>query len=1160
MRTIIFRRLFLHRTLILLANAVLLPVFLCLAPWTAVFGQPTEAPADALLQQWLQMSLASPAPSGATGHPTPIKKPGAISPPQAQAISQVTGVQGTVWRPIGPSPFQLGTMQNNGRVSAIAINPYNPAEIYLGAAGGGVWRSVNAGTNWFPLLDQQSSLGIGAPSALAIDPIDPDIIFVGTSSNDVLNIPAGLLKSEDAGGSWVVVGSGFPAGNSGNAYTLFPNQNINVIRLDPGSPNSGAFEANVLYMATSAGLYYSHDGGLNWTNGAGVAGNVQSLVLDETSPVNARVLLAGVYGQGIFKSTDGGQIWSSVLANPATTITSLAYAPPSASPSPGGVQVVYAALGGNGTNATGTNASSDPIGVFVSTDAGQTWLNQHPVFNSGRSDTGGGTSLSVPGYTLALGVDPSSPGDGVHDVLYYASFNYFISTDSGSEFFNITDGITGGAHSDFVFSWLSPSDPVTLYTGSDGGIWQTTDEGAHWTGTGLAGAPATINAGGLQVGLFSALSIQNSSNADLTIASTLSGGISLNSMAAGVVWTNALQIGAQDVAFDFLNPLLVFASGVPSSVPSAPVSPSNVCTHIYKSLNAGTNWTDVTPWVGIGGTNLDYECPAGSLYSDGVYLAADPENTGVLYASGPQNLWQTLNAGGTWRIIGSLGGHGPVAVCRVNSNFVALAVGPDVYVSRNALAATPTFANLTRNLPGQTITRIAFDPNDPTTLYVTLAGTGAGHVFTTTLAETTWVDISPPLDIPAYGLALDGAPTPTAIYVGTSLGVVRSVDLGQSWTVLDGFHLPNVPVTDIALQPGTGTMRVGTFGRGVFQLEVPGGPVIAISSITGLQFGDVCVGTNELLKLQVFNVGNSTLEINAVYNLMGSSDFRVLGNPSPPLNIAPGSEVDFTIEYQPTSLGSEEALLRIASSDPTAPWVDFFVTGTGVGPAIAAVLPAAGEFGSVPVGCGFADLLLTINNPGFCDLLVTNMSFSSADFLAPEAVSYPLVIFPGDSLTTAVRFQPTAAGPRTGNLTIFNNDPLEPQAVVAMSGAGLPPQQLTAAITASGFFGSVPPCGSSQLLLTLNNSGNCPLTISNLVSTAADFIVPGTVNWPVVLQPGDSLPLTVIFVPQAAGTRLGSLLIASDDPVNPLTTLPVSGIGLPPQQITATITAAGVCN
>ena len=104
-----------------------------------------------------------------TGGP-PIAKP---------AVSSINGV---VWKPLGPSGITAGSSIWNGRVDAIAISPTNPSVIYLGATDGGIWKTIDAGADWTPLLDHQAMLAIGEPSAIAIDPNNTDTIYAGSSS------------------------------------------------------------------------------------------------------------------------------------------------------------------------------------------------------------------------------------------------------------------------------------------------------------------------------------------------------------------------------------------------------------------------------------------------------------------------------------------------------------------------------------------------------------------------------------------------------------------------------------------------------------------------------------------------------------------------------------------------------------------------------------------------------------------------------------------------------------------------------------------------------------------------------------------------------------------------------------------------------------------
>jgi hypothetical protein len=130
---------------------------------------------------------------------------------------------------------------------------------------------------------------VGDPGALAIDPVNTNIVYVGTSSREgsqfsgeATQPPAGLFKSTDGGASWIRLGSSYPSGPPSNASILF-SQRITVVIVDPANTQT-------LYLASSADLFVSTDGGFNWTQGVAPAGDVRSLALDTTSPAGARIL------------------------------------------------------------------------------------------------------------------------------------------------------------------------------------------------------------------------------------------------------------------------------------------------------------------------------------------------------------------------------------------------------------------------------------------------------------------------------------------------------------------------------------------------------------------------------------------------------------------------------------------------------------------------------------------------------------------------------------------------------------------------------------------------------------------------------------------------------------------------------------------------------
>jgi hypothetical protein len=1008
-------------------------------------------------------------------------------------------LKGTVWAPIGPSPLQETSSQDNGLVTAIAVDPDDLSVVYLGSAQGGVWRSRDGGNTWTPLFDQQLALGIGEPTGLAIDPNNPTTIYAGTSGrvgsaepDTVLQPSAGLFKSTDGGASWVALGSGYPAWNTGNA-SQFVSQWINVIIVDPSN--------GLIYMATSVGVFTSADGGENWTAAAGINGDVRSLQLDLSTPDNARILYAGVSSTGVFTSADSGATFAQILSatTPAVktalgsgsfTRVVVALAPPTSPPDVNGVQVMYVTL------AAAYGSSPDPIGLFISTNQGSTWKQQTAT---------GFAGTTYGGYALHMAVDPASPGDGIHDVLYAGCISQFKSTNAGNSFSTLSVG-----HVD-THTWTLVPQPggTIVYCGNDGGIDFSNTGGATWS---------SLNAGGLQTGLFYNLDIKPDATASVTVGALQDNSIETTAGVVSPEWQAGTGGDGWDVAYDGSSPPVLYAAiGGPA-------------TSVLGSNNDGVSFsTNVTP-------------PWTSADTGGFFLtpiAADPSASGTIYASGLQNLWQLL--GGAWRIIAALGNSGNVDVAPTNGNHVVIAAGSQVYVSTNALASTVgpptgvTFTNITRNLPSRNIARAVFDPVDPNIIYAVVNGFDSGsgqNVFRTTVSATSWTNISPNLDLPCGAIAVDGTTTPTTLYVGTDLGVIRSVDGGNSWSVLDDIHFPRVPVYDLIFNAKAGVLRAATYGRGVFEFVTPAGPAIAVSLEDGLAFGTVCSGP-AYLTLTVYNVGEADLIVTSVAVLMGSADFTVLATPATPLTIEPGDEVDFTIAYTPSVTGvAEAATIRIISNDPTAPLVDLTATGTGGTATAAACIANGGNFGNVCLG-SFADLLLTINNPGPCPLTIFDVA-GSGDFLAPSVLSYPLVVAPGASLDLVVRFAPSSYGPQFGSITILSSDPLSPN-VISVSGTA-PAPTANLIIANSGNFGNVCVGSFVDEPLIITNSGPCTLTVTaiTVISASPDFLAPEVLSYPITIAPGNSLPVPIRFAPSSFGTQSATITVASDDPASPI--------------------------
>jgi hypothetical protein len=170
---------------------------------------------------------------------------------------------------------------------------------------------------------------------------------------------------------------------------------------------------------------------------------------------------------------------------------------------------------------------------------------------------------------------------------------------------------------------------------------------------------------------------------------------------------------------------------------------------------------------------------------------------------------------------------------------------------------------------------------------------------------------------------------PTSIIVASDAAVMITTDFGASWQVL-GVGLPTVDCKSLALDISAipALLRVGTYGRSVFELTSAAGPRIAV--LANLAFGVVGVGTSAALTVQVFNVGSNDLTISSFTQIAGSADFLISSGPAAPVTLLPGEEIDYTILFQPSSAGAATATFQANSDDPLDPTHQILTSSTGI--------------------------------------------------------------------------------------------------------------------------------------------------------------------------------------------------------------------------------------
>jgi len=384
------------------------------------------------------------------------------------SASLLAGLQ---WRNVGPL--------RGGRAYAVAGNPSQPDTFYFGSAGGGVWKTQDAGRTWEPISDQ--GIPIGSIGAIAVSPSNPNVIYVGTGEPDIRSQHSygiGMFKSTDAGKTW-------------NAIGLTDSSQIGRIVVDPANPNRVYVAAlgNPYEASPTRGVYRSLDGGATWKqvlrnpdhpNDVGAV----DLAIDMRNP---RVVYASMWatrrppwsvyaptnlpGGGLYKSSDGGDHWTKLGGGlPADHFVGkigIAVAPsnpsklwasiddlgmPSPTRGPGG--------GGGGAAA---NAAPTGGGIYTSDDAGQHWR----LVNSENRLWGRGW------YFEQLAVDPVNP-----DKVYVINTATFVTNDGGKHFTPLK-GSPGG--DDYHQLWINPKDGNRMVLSSDQGTVVSVDAGKTWS-------------------------------------------------------------------------------------------------------------------------------------------------------------------------------------------------------------------------------------------------------------------------------------------------------------------------------------------------------------------------------------------------------------------------------------------------------------------------------------------------------------------------------------------------------------------------------------------------------------------------------------------------------------------------------------------------------
>jgi hypothetical protein len=727
-------------------------------------------------------------------------------------LRQTSQPQGGSWVPVGPAPIPSGSTSYSGRVSAIAVHPTNPDIAYVGTAQGGLYRTLNGGTTWTPIMDSALTIAIGA---VAISPSDPTTIFVGTGESTLCGsgcyIGVGLYRITNAETNPTLSDA---LNKDGSNADIFTGRAISEVLVHPTDPN-------IVFVSTTSGL--AGIGGsttgatlpplgvYRTTNAMGADPRFTKLnlgVADRSitdlvmEPGNANRIYVGALG---LAGTDGGVYSTGNALDPAPSFTQLLATSVTGNPSRielaatkvAGVTTVYAASG----QANGTIYKSIDAAPFTQ------------VLNN---------SFCNPQcfYDEAIAVDPNDANKvylGGSPTLVFAR-----STNGGVSFTSSSTSL----HVDTHVITLAPSNPNIAYFGSDGGVWRTNDVSATpivWT---------TLNNTTLSATQFVSIAI-HPTDRNFSLGGTQDNG-TLYLAPSGTQWI--ISRGG-DGGFAVIDQTSV---GTTNAVAYHTFyNQTNSQIGFERSTSSGTNgnpsWGSL---MGCGGVANGISCSDATLfYAPMVGGPNAAGSTGNTLYFGTNKLYRSINRGTTMTVVSQqLTGVQPNGQPeRVSS--IAIAPSTDdvrligsstgkVYLSTTSGATV--MADVTGPIPARYVGRVMIDPNDANVAYVCLNGFGlsAGqHIWKTTnllSGSPTWtVGGTGVPDTPVNSFAIDPLNS-NMIYAGTDIGVFHSSDGGANWMPFN-FNLPRVAVFGMGIQSGNRVLRIATHGRGFWDLDLATG-------------------------------------------------------------------------------------------------------------------------------------------------------------------------------------------------------------------------------------------------------------------------------------------------------------------------------------------------
>ena len=669
------------------------------------------------------------------------------------------------WKPLGP--FNL-TGTGLGRVNAIAVHPTNTNIIYVGAATGGIWKSINGGSNWAESVTPDVySLGI---SDIAICKTKPNVILAATgdangagSGSGYGAFSSGLLLSTDDGSTWKeinvdAIAQSIEQSNQAIIYSVLINHN----------------NATKFIIATNSGVYQSDNSGASWTR------TQTSLCRDlKMHPTNPDILY------GAFRTANDE--YTVMRYVNGTWFTNGAYVVNNCNRIELAVNDAHPGV----CYGLSTDRNAGFRNVFKSENSGQTWSevtsnNGHPNYLYFSYDGLANGQVPQGGqgwYDLAIAVSPKSKS-----TVTIGGINNWKTTDGGITYkiktfqqaFQDVDEVHSDQHT------LVYDSKGTLYVGNDGGIYKSTDDGENWN---------DISAG-LNITQYYKFG-QATDNKETILAGAQDNGTILKYNQTH--WAATLGGDGFDCDIDPKSSNIMYGSNY------------NQRTGVfYKSVNGGQSWGQqpiIYPFNPTINENSAWVSP----------LTID-ENNSNLYV-GYQNVYKSINQGTSWSKISNFGLPSYITITEIalapsNSNYIYVVISNQIFKSTNGGQAWNSIFTSQNDMQVRNVT---VNPTKPDEIYVVIGGYNVGNkVFK--VIGTSSTNISGDLPNFPVNCVTYQKKSNDRIYVGTDIGVFTK-DANTSWKYMEE-NMPQVIISELKIHYPSGMLRAATYGRGMWEIPV----------------------------------------------------------------------------------------------------------------------------------------------------------------------------------------------------------------------------------------------------------------------------------------------------------------------------------------------------